>query len=85
MDKIFSARVDESLIRQVSSMAHELRTTKKAIVEAAIRCYADAVAQEKRIDILEQTLGAWRRNERPQETVQRSRTAFQQSMNRHHR
>jgi predicted transcriptional regulator len=85
MDKIFSARVDESLIRQVSSMAHELRTTKKAIIEAAIRCYADTVAQEKQVDVLEQTLGAWQRNETPQETIERSRTAFRQSMKRHHR
>ena len=84
MDKIFSARVDESIIRQVSSMAHELRTTKKAIIEAAIRCYAKTVAQEKQEDILEKTLGAWQRNEKPRETVERSRTAFRRSMNRHH-
>jgi predicted transcriptional regulator len=84
MDKIFSARVDESLIRQVSAMAHELRKTKKAIIEAAIRCYAKSVAQEKRVDILEQTLGAWKRNESPQKTVERSRAAFRHSMKRHH-
>ena len=84
MDKIFSARVDEELIRQVGVIARELRTTKKAILEAAIRSYAKAVSEQERTDVLEQTLGAWRRKEAPEKTVERSRSAFRKAMQRRH-
>ena len=84
MDKIFSTRVDEALVRQISAMAHELRTTKKAIVEAAIQAYAKTIAEEKHTDVLEQTLGAWRRKEAPEQTVERSRAAFRKAMQRRH-
>jgi predicted transcriptional regulator len=84
MDKIFSARVDESVIRKISMMAQELHTTKKAIIEAAIESYVRVMEEEKHIDVLERTFGAWQREETPEETLTRSRNAFYKAMKRHH-
>jgi len=44
MDKILSARVDESVIQQIGVLAHELDTSKKAVIEAAIRMFSEQTA-----------------------------------------
>ncbi len=51
MDKILSARVDKSVIRPIGVLARHLKTTKKAIIEAAILSYADKIETEKKIDL----------------------------------
>jgi predicted transcriptional regulator len=48
MDKILSARVDESVIQQVGILARELNTSKKAIIEAAIKLYSEQTGLEKK-------------------------------------
>ena len=83
MDKIFSARVDESVIRQIGALAQQLGTTKKAVVEGAIRLYAEKVEEGMGFDVLEQTLGAWHRTGSPEQTVKKARQAFRRSMHRH--
>ena len=80
MDKIFSARVDESVIRQIGTLARQLGKTKKAIVESAIQMFAEKVEKEHDVDVFEQTLGAWRRAESPEETHEKVRKAFRRSM-----
>jgi predicted transcriptional regulator len=40
MDKIISARVDESVVRQIGLLAKQLETTKKQIIERAITFFA---------------------------------------------
>ena len=85
MDKILSARVDESVIQQVGLLAHELKTSKKAVIEAAVRLYSEQIGLEKKIDIFENTCGAWKRSETPQESISKARSAFNESMERHHR
>ncbi len=84
MDKILSARVDESIIQQINVLARNLNTSKKAIIEAAIRQYSKQKDLEKKIDIFENTCGAWKRSETPQESIAMARLAFNQSMERHH-
>jgi predicted transcriptional regulator len=37
MDKILSARIDEAVIRQIALLARELNTTKKAVIESAVK------------------------------------------------
>jgi predicted transcriptional regulator len=37
MDKILSARVDETTIRKIGLLAQKLKKTKKAVIEEAIR------------------------------------------------
>ncbi|MBF0286847.1 MAG: hypothetical protein HQM14_03445 [SAR324 cluster bacterium] len=84
MDKILSARVDESIIQQVGILARELNTSKKAVIEAAISMYSEQTGLKRKIDILENTCGAWKRSETPQESISKARSAFNKSMERHH-
>ena len=84
MDKILSARVDEAVIWRINFLARRLGTTKKAIIEQAIRSYAEQVEAEHQLDVLEHTCGAWQRIEPPRETVDAARRAFRRSMERHH-
>ncbi|MEW6185025.1 MAG: hypothetical protein AB1585_04705, partial [Thermodesulfobacteriota bacterium] len=80
MDKIFSARVDESIIRQIGHVAQKLHTTKKAVVEAAILAYAEKTGIGGKADLLEETFGAWKRPESSGETVQKARNVFREAM-----
>ena len=83
MDKIFSARLDESVVRRIGALAQQLETTKKAVIENAIQVYAEKIEAENDFDVLEQTLGAWRRTQPPQKTVEEARQAFRRSMHRY--
>ena len=85
MDKIFSARVDESIIRQIGHVAQKLHTTKKAVIEAAILAYAEKTEIGGKVDILKETFGAWERQETSGETVQKARKVFREAMKRHQR
>ena len=83
MDKILSARIDEAVIQQIGLLARELKTTKKAIIESAVRLYSEQSGMKKKIDVFEQTCGSWKRSESPEETVRQARSAFRKSMERH--
>ena len=83
MDKIFSARVDEAVIRRVGSLARRLRTSKKRIIEDAVRTYADKIDREEDADVFEQTSGAWRRKKSAGRIVDEARKTFRKSMKRH--
>ena len=85
MDKVFSARLDESAIHRISALAQQLGTTKKAVIEHAIEQYAAEIEKMKGFDILEQTSGAWQRRETSEKTVEKTRRAFRRSMDRHQR
>jgi len=73
MDKILSARVDESVIHRIGSLARRLQTSKKRIIEDAIQFYTDKIDREENFDIFEQTSGAWRRNEPAGQVVEEAR------------
>ena len=85
MDKVLSARVDESVIKKLNMLSRQLNLTKKAILEGAILLYAEQIAAENKIDILDLTFGSWKRDEAVSDTVNRARKAFQTSMERHQR
>ena len=85
MDKILSARVDESVIKKIRTLALRLRMTKKAVIEAAVMAYSEKTEKGKGTDPLEQTLGAWKRAESPEETIGRGKSAFRTAMERHRR
>ena len=80
MDKVFSARVDETVIQQISILAQQLGKTKKAIIENAIQMFAEKMKNEHDFDVFEQTLGAWCREETPEETRENARKEFRRSM-----
>ncbi len=83
MDKIFSTRIDESVVKRIELIARELGKSKKAVVEGAIQMFAEKVEKQKNIDPLECTWGAWKRKEKPGPTVKKTRETFQKSMLRH--
>ena len=80
MDKVFSTRIDEATVQTLESLAVAVRTSKKRIVEEAIRLYSESVEQKP--DPLDQSFGAWRRSESPDELHRRIRAAFEDSMHR---
>ena len=82
MDKVFSARIDESVAAQVNSLARQLHSTKKRVVEQAIELFAAKVEQEQEKGILDQSFGAWKRDESAPETVEAARAAFRGSFER---
>ena len=83
MDKVLSTRIDEDTAQTLDGLAVTLRTSKKRIVEDAIRLYSETVEQKP--DPLDQSFGAWRRTEAPDELHRRIRAAFEDSMHRNQR
>jgi len=65
MDKIFSTRMDENLIRQINRFAKERSITKKGMIEKALKTYLDQVDSNIESDIIDRSFGAWARNEMP--------------------
>lgn len=84
MDKILSARVDEAIIQKIGVLARKLNTSKKAVIEAAIEQYSHQTGLGDSDDIIESTCGAWSRSETSQQSVVEARSAFNESMQRHH-
>jgi predicted transcriptional regulator len=84
MDRIMSTRIDESVIVLIDRIAREQKMSKKKIIETAIENFWQKIHGKKEIDIFQDSFGAWERDEPAAVTVQRSRQAFNQSMNRHH-
>lgn len=85
MDKVLSARIDESVVSKIGVLARELHTTKKHIIESAVNLFSEKVEKEHNVDILDLSFGAWTREESPQSTARRARRAFADSMTRHQR
>jgi len=63
MDKIMSTRIDKAVIRHIGLLAKRLGTSKKAVLENAIRYYAEKIEAEQGFDVLTHTLGSWQRDE----------------------
>ena len=85
MDRVISARIDASTAEQITWLAEQLNTTKKNVLECAIRQYAETVTAEAQTDVFARTQGAWKREEPPDVTVERARRPFRQALERHHR
>jgi len=83
MDKIVSARIDESAVYLLDTLSSKLHVSKKKILEEAIRSFAQKVQQEQRTDIFSETCGAWKRGETSDYTVKTICKKFQKSMERH--
>ncbi|MHB8764567.1 MAG: ribbon-helix-helix protein, CopG family [Deferrisomatales bacterium] len=58
MDKVLSARVDEAVLRRLGMLAEALGTTKKDVLERAIRTFSERLEQEQVLDVFLQTCGA---------------------------
>jgi hypothetical protein len=85
MDKIMSTRMDEAVIQRIRLLAKELGTSKKAIIENAVRNYAEKIEAERGVDVLAQTFGSWKRDESAATTVTSIKNAMRKSQERHKR
>lgn len=85
MDKIFSTRIDDAIIQKINDLSMKMRTSKKAIIENAVKLLGHRFEQDKKMDIFDRTCGIWNRKETPDKTLSNSKTRFSKSMKRHHR
>jgi len=83
MDKILSARVDETVLNKISFLAQRLHLTKKKVIEGAVQMYAQRMESAGDMNVFAQTNGAWNRKESIEQTVTHAKTAFRKSMERH--
>ena len=84
MDKIMSTRVDESVTFLLDHLAQKLHTSKKNVVETAIRMYSEKVNGQNNLDIFKETCGAWKRDESASATIKKVRKTFNSSFTRHY-
>ena len=84
MQKIFSARIDEAVLNELDRVTRQLGVSKRQFLEEAILERAAGLNAHAERDVWTDTLGAWRRRERPQTTIRRSRAAFRRTFSRRH-
>ena len=85
MDKIMSARIDEAVIRHISMLADRLGTSKKAVIENAVRYYLEKIEEDEGFDLLSDTFGSWQRSEPAAETVHAIKDTMRKSQERYKR
>jgi hypothetical protein len=76
MQKIFSARLEESVLDEMERVTRRLKMTKRRFLEQAIHRQAKELSGEEASDVWSETLGAWARREKPATTIRRAREAF---------
>lgn len=85
MERIFSARLDEGALDELERVTQKFKMTKRKFLEDAIHVRARQLEGVEAGDVWSQTLGAWRRQEQPETTIRRGRTAFRRAFGRHQR
>jgi len=85
MDRIFSARLDEAALDEMERVTRRLKMTKRKFLEEAIHVRARQLSEGEGGDVWSETLGAWKRRERPETTIRKAREAFDRAFERHHR
>jgi hypothetical protein len=85
MDKIMSARLDERVIQHIALLAKKLGTSKKAVIENAVRSFAEKIDAEQDFDVLAHTCGSWQRDESMAETVKSIKGTIRKSQERYKR
>ncbi len=85
MDKVISARLDESTVDDLERFSRRIGITKKQFLEEAIRLRAQQAGEQENADIWAETSGVWKRKETPEATVRAARKKFKEVFDRHHR
>ncbi len=83
MDKIFSVRLDEDLIRHIDRFAKAKAISKKELIDTALRRYLSKVDVKTEHDLIDHTFGTWKREEHAQETWEHARQTFNKGFSRH--
>ena len=79
MDKVFSTRLDENLIRKVNILSVKKSMSKKTLIEQALRKYINDIDDQLDSDIINRSFGAWQREETPDKTIAGAKQAFRDS------
>ncbi len=77
--------MDETVIRHIGMLAKKLGTSKKAVLENAVRCYAEKIEAEQGFNVLTQTFGGWERDKSATETVSTIKDTMRDSQERYKR
>ncbi len=85
MERIFSARLNEAALDEMERVTRKLKMTKRRFLEEAIHLRARQLEGSESRDVWSETLGAWNRAERPEDSVREAREAFQHGFERHQR
>ena len=85
MDKIISARIDETIANLLDHLSRKYKLSKKKILENALKEYARIIGDGEEYDVFSETCGTWKRDERPGKLAEKARRPFVESMERHHR
>ena len=84
MQKIFSTRLEEATLHELERATRKLGISKRQFLEEAIRLRVQSVERHSGDDVWAETLGTWRRTERPETTIHRTRRTFRRTFARHH-
>jgi hypothetical protein len=77
--KVLSARLDEAVVAELGRMVRRLGMTEKQFLEEAIRLRSRQADNAENQDVWADTLGAWKRREKPETTIRKARRAFEES------
>jgi hypothetical protein len=77
--------MDEAVIRHIGMLAERLGTSKKAVLENAVRYYAEKIEAEQGIDVLTHTFGSWQRDQSASETLAAIKAAMRKTQERYKR
>jgi hypothetical protein len=77
--------MDEAVIQHIGMLARKLGTSKKAVLENAVRYYAEKIEAEQGLDLLSHTFGSWKRDESAAETVKSMKDDMRKSQERYKR
>ena len=83
MDRVFSVRLDEKLVRAINRLVENKSVSKKAVIEKALRIYLDRCGDQTERETINRTSGAWRRRGTTEDTWREIRGTFNRSMTRH--
>lgn len=72
--------MDETVIRRIGSLARQLGTTKKTVIEGAILFYAEKLKSGTKGDMSERTCGGRKRTKSTAKTVTKARQAIRRSV-----
>ena len=83
MDRIFSARLDESALDEMERVTRRLKMTKRKFLEEAIHVRAQQLGEGSG-DVWNDTSGVWRRKEPVEKTIRSAREEFRRNFERRH-
>ncbi len=75
--------MDEAVIRHIGMLAKKLGTSKKAVLENAVRHYVEKIEAEQGFDVLTHTFGTWQRDKSEAETAQTIKDTMRKSQERY--